>query len=231
MAAHRSYPRRVGRTSEGAESSRSIATRAKLPRCRHFVADDEEFLQNSAAEVGRERYIGSVPADGHDDAADAGNVMPGIEGIPTAAKIDFEPAAEIHGEHERHTDVAHVTGDVARGNVHATAKGEGKMAEIAADAAWIIVNIERRFGGVGEVVTKSDVVVHPIADGLDARPAGSGRAEKLPGNIGKLVDFAVAAREKKGKRVARQLLNRMLDGVGTLCVGVAAVFGQSFERG
>src|ERR1700730_14257810 len=107
MAAHVSYSRRVGRTSECAESSRSMTSGAKLGRRRHFVADDEEFLQGSAAEVCRERYVGGVAADGHDDAADAGNIVPRIKGTPTAAKEDFEPTAEIHGQHDWHTDVAH----------------------------------------------------------------------------------------------------------------------------
>src|ERR1700731_1415248 len=230
MAAHWSYPRRVGRTPECAESSRSMTSGAKLRRRRHFVADDEEFRQGSAAEVGGERDIGGIPTDGHDDAADAGNIVPRIKGIPTAAKEDFEPTAEIHGQHDWHTDVAHVTGDVARGNVHATAEGEGEMAEIAADAARIIVNVERGFGGIGEMVTKRDVVVDPIADRLDAGPARGGRTEELPGDVGKFVDFAVSAREKEGKRFAREIFKRMLDGVETLWGGFPAVFDQRFER-
>ncbi len=128
--------------------------------------------------------IGGVAAAGHDDAADARDVVPGVEGVPAAAEIDFEPAAEIHRQHDRHADVAHVAGDVARGDVHAAAEGDGEMTEIAADAARIVVNVERGFGGIGEVVAKGDVVVHPIADGLDARPAGRGGAEELPGDVG-----------------------------------------------
>src|SRR5947207_14277249 len=101
---------RVGRTSEGADSSRSITAGANLLLRGQLVADDEKFLQDGAAEICRERDIGSVAADGHDDAADPGNVVPGVEGIPAAAQKDFEPAAEVHRQYERDTDIAHVTG-------------------------------------------------------------------------------------------------------------------------
>jgi len=41
--------------------------------------------------------------------------VPGIESVPPAAQIDFEPATEIHRQHERNADVSHIPGDVACG--------------------------------------------------------------------------------------------------------------------
>src|SRR2546423_5266067 len=129
--------------------------------------------------------------------------MASVEGVPAAAQVNLVPAAEIHRQHERHADVAHVTRHVTSGDVHAAAKREGEMTEVAADAARIVVNVEGRFRVVGELVTKSDVVMNPFADRLGARPAGGGLAEKLPGNVGKLVDFAVATGEEERQRVVR----------------------------
>ena len=104
------------------------------------------------------------------------------------------------------------------------------MAVVAANAARIVVNVERGLGGIGELVAKSDVVMDPAADRLGAGPAGSGVAEELPGDVGQLVDFAVTAGEKKRQRVVRQLFDRMLDGVGNPFVGSAAVFDEGLER-
>ena len=50
-----------------------------------------------------------------------------------------------------------------------------------------------------QVITKGDVIVHPIADRLHARPAGRRLAKELPGDVGKLIDFAVATGHKKGR--------------------------------
>ena len=69
------------------------------------------------------RDVGGVAAARHQDAADAREVVAGVEGVPAAAEIDFEPALEIHRRRVgRHADVAEIAGAIARRNVHAAAE-------------------------------------------------------------------------------------------------------------
>jgi|SRR5579872_5664820 len=71
------------------------------------------------------------------------------------------------------------------------------MGEISAHALPLLVNLECCFGGPGEAITELDVVVDPVADGLDAAPAGASLAEEIPGDVAETVGFAVAAGEEE----------------------------------
>jgi hypothetical protein len=56
-----------------------------------------------------DRNICRIPSSRHQHAADAGNVMSGIEGPPATANEGFEPRAEIHGGRiGGHTDISQV---------------------------------------------------------------------------------------------------------------------------
>src|SRR6185436_15708673 len=109
---------------------------------------------------------GGIAPHRHHDAPDAWDVVPGVKGVPAIAQVNFEPAAEIHRQNDRHADISHVAGDVTCRDVQAPAKSEREMAEIAANSFAALVNIEGRFGGIGEVIAEGDVFVHPGADGL-----------------------------------------------------------------
>ena len=63
----------------------------------------------------------------------------------------------------------------------------------------------------------------PGADRLDASPPFGGLAEEVPGDIGELVDLAVATGEEVRQDFAREILDPVLDRVGSLLVGLAAV--------
>src|SRR5271168_3213596 len=52
-----------------------------------LVGDDKKLRQIHAPEAGAQRDVGSVPPDPHQDPADAGDVVPGIEGVPLAGKV------------------------------------------------------------------------------------------------------------------------------------------------
>src|SRR2546421_4666322 len=131
---------------------------------RHFVTDDEELLEGSLAEVCGQGNIRGVAPPGHNDPTDARNIVSRIECVPAVAEIDFEPAAEIHRKDQWHADVSHVAGNIAGRNVHAATERNGEMTEIAADAMGIVVNVEGGFERIGEVITKGDVIVDPIAN-------------------------------------------------------------------
>ena len=83
---------------------------------------------------------------------------------------------------------------------------------------------------IGELIAKGDVLVHPLADRFRARPSRRGIAKELPGDVGKLVDFAVATGQEERQRVVRQICNRLLSRAGILFVGLAAVFDEGLER-
>jgi hypothetical protein len=62
-----------------------------------------------------------------------------------------------------------------------------------------------------------------IAGKLNPAPAARSRPEQLPGNIGKLIRFAIAAAERKNQRLVRQPLDRDLFGIELNWVGPTAV--------
>ena len=125
-----------------------------------------EAEEAGAAEAGGDGAVGGVAADGHEDAADAGDVVAGVEGPPAIAEVDFEPGAEIHGAGgERDADVAEVAGGVARGDIEAAAEGDGEVLEVAADADAFGVDVEGGARGAGELIAEGDFAVHPVADG------------------------------------------------------------------
>ena len=150
-----------------------------------FVADYFETEEAGAAEGGGEGAIGGVAAYGHEDAADAGDVVAGVESPPAVAEIDFEPGAEIHGTGgDDDADVAEISGGVARRDIEGAAEGDCEVLEIAADADTFGVDAESGAGGIGEFIAEGDLFVDPGADFADALPAFGSVAEKFGGGIG-----------------------------------------------
>ena len=114
---------------------------------RDLVGDHLEARERARAERGHDRDVGGVASACHQDAADARLVVAGIERVPAAAEIDFEPSAEIHRRRvERHADVAEIAGAVARRNVHAAAQRDREVGEVPAHAALLGIGIPRRLG-------------------------------------------------------------------------------------
>src|SRR5438552_3276520 len=88
------------------------------------------------------------------------------------------------------------------------------MREIAAYAVAALQNVPS-----GEIRTTGhvailDVVVDPLADGHDARPAVLDRAELLPGEVGQLIRVAIPARQRVAKHRRRQFSRRDRRGGG-----------------
>src|SRR5271167_3279832 len=90
-----------------------------------------------------ERDIRRVPASRDHDPANPRNVVAGIESPPRPVEEHLDPGAEIHRIDDRHANVAEMAVDVSRGNVEASAKRDGKMGEIAADADPLLEGLER----------------------------------------------------------------------------------------
>jgi hypothetical protein len=102
----------------------------------------------------------------------------GIEDIPLAREVDFEPGAEIHGRGiGRNTDVAEIPCAIAGGYVEAAAEGDREMSEIAANAATLVVSIPCGPERARVLVPEFKTIMDVIADGLHASPAGLRMAE------------------------------------------------------
>ena len=77
------------------------------------------------------------------------------------------------------------------------------------------------------MIAEIQMVADEVANRLNPAPAARCRPEQLPGNIGKLVGFAVAAAECINQCVVRQLFDRDLFGVELDRVRPAAILKDS----
>ena len=90
-----------------------------------------------------------------------------------------------------------VAGAVARGNIHATAEGNGEVRVIAAYAGPVVEGFQRRPRHPRVLVAKSDVPMDVVAYGLDATPSGRRLSEQIPRDLGKAIRFAIPASEQE----------------------------------
>ena len=117
--------------------------------------------------------VGCIAAPGDKHAADPRDVISRIERMPCAAEINFEPTGKVHGSVRRgRADIAKVAGAIARGDVHAAAKRDGKVRIVAADADTFIKGFPGGPRGSGLVIIKCDMVMNEVTDALNKLPAG-----------------------------------------------------------
>jgi hypothetical protein len=98
--------------------------------------------------------------------------VPRIKRKPAPFKKHLEPSAEIHWcGVRRNSDIAEVAGAVSRRDVHAAAQRDREMREVAAYTDPFTISIEcgTIIPCVG--VSKFDVVVNEVADGLYPIPS------------------------------------------------------------
>ena len=113
----------------------------------------------------------ATPSDKY--SADTRHVVPRVKGVPMTIKICLKPGGKIHWiVWGRYSDVAQITRAVACRNVHATAECDGEMRVVTADTGSLVESFPGRLRGAGMLVTKSDMLIDEIADGLDASPSG-----------------------------------------------------------
>src|ERR1700720_3573217 len=93
-------PRRSGVSAAGPASYRSPNGLTLMPlgrlRLGHLVRVDDEFLQVRRTERSGYRHVNGVLTAGHQYAADARGVVPGVEREPLAIEVRLEPTAEVH---------------------------------------------------------------------------------------------------------------------------------------
>jgi len=168
----------------------------------------------SDTEGGRHRDIGCVAA------------MTRIHRVPTPSEKDLEPGAEIHRiDVDRNADVAEIAGAVAGGNVHAAAKRDGKMGEVAAHADAFVHGIAGATSWARVGMTKADLRMNEIADRLNTQGAGQ-LSELRPGEIGELVAIAIAAREQEQQYFVGKVGDRRRPHVGGRFVRLARVLND-----
>src|SRR4030095_9913603 len=160
----------------------------------HFFRYHLQRESLGAAEDRRERELSSIPADRHENATDASLIMTCIEGVPFVTEKNFEPCAKIHRIRSKwNSDIAEVTGDIPCRNIEAATKGNREMHKIAAHAFAVAINLQCALLRVSEMITKGDVLMHPITNRLHTGPARSRRTEKPPGFIISFVHLAITA--------------------------------------
>src|SRR5580704_1519153 len=160
----------VANTGESTTLSRDLAL-ARDFAGGNLVRDHFELRHRARSEAGHDRDVGRVASARHQDAADAGAIVAGIECVPVSPEIDLEPCTEIHGlVDRRYADVAEIAGAVARRNIHAATQRDGKMRKIATYALFFHESIPCRLGRARMFVTERQMVVHVIADFLDKGP-------------------------------------------------------------
>src|SRR4029450_4528642 len=116
-----------------------------------------------------------------DGAAHPRMIVAGIEGEPATVQIHLEPGGEIHRRGiAGHADVAEIAGAIARRDIHAAAERDGKMREVAADAAPLGMAFGGRAVTARMMVAEFDAPMHIVADRLHALPATLGVAAQRP---------------------------------------------------
>ena len=123
--------------------------------------------------------------------------MAGIEREPAAVEENLEPGAKIHrcwilG----HADIPEITRAVAGGNIHAAAERHSEMGKVPADADALGMSFGRSAVAPGVMVAEFDMVMHVVANRLNALPAAIDAAEPRPSKVGKFLGIAVAASQQ-----------------------------------
>ena len=158
-----------------------------------------------------QRHVCGVAALRNEDTTNSGGIVTRIEGIPTAAQINFNPCGKIHRCVGRgKADVSDVTGAIARWNVEATAESDRKMRVVAANTAVFLICFKSRSGRAGVLIAEDYVIVHEVADGLHPRPTQWSGSEKPPRLVGQTIGLTVTTAKQKQYDFRGQVLNLVL---------------------
>ena len=192
-----------------------------------FLREDFELGQRRIAELRRDRNISCIPTTRDDNTADAGDIVPGVKGIPFAVEKDLEPGAEVHRRRVfRHANVTEVTRAIASGDVHAAAQGDGKMRKVTAHADTLLMSFGGGAVAAGMVVAELNAVIDVVADRLHALPATGDRTEERPSEIGQFLGIAVSAPVKERKDVVRKIVHFPLTRIRCNLVRQPAILDQ-----
>src|SRR6202044_2337564 len=176
-----------------------------------FISPDLEADECIGPERRADRDVDGIATSCHQYSPDPRHVVARVEGMPAPSEVCLEPGGEVHrtvGRSSAH--VAEIARAIPRGNIHASAKGDSEVCEIAADTTPLVERLPGCSGGTRVFVAERDVIVNEIADRLDSSPARGGLSEQVPSDLQKFFRIAVAARKEKNEGLFGQILYRML---------------------
>src|ERR1700733_1318968 len=169
-----------------------------------FVGPHLEALEEARPEGRADGHVRGVPPSSKKHSSNSRRVVASIESVPPASQKCFEPARKVHRRVRcRHANVPQISRAVARRDIHATAERNREVSKVTADTRSLLIDLPGRLGRPREAVSKLDVMMDEVADGLDASPSGRTIGKELPSDRRKEIRFAVTTREKKSKRILR----------------------------
>ena len=127
--------------------------------------------QGARTESEGQRHVGSIAAAGDEDPADPRIIVAGVECVPAPTQKDLDPGGKVlRCMRRRQADVADIAGTIARRDVEASAERERQMSIITAHALLLLKRLECRTCRARVFVAEGDMIVHVVADRLDAGP-------------------------------------------------------------
>ena len=94
---------------------------------------------------------------------------------------------------------------------------------VAADSDSLVERLPSRPRGSRLLIVEHDSVVHIIADPLHSRPTRRHIPEQIPGRLGQQIRLAITAAQQEDESIFRQILNRVLLGIGDHHVRLAGI--------
>ena len=119
-----------------------------------------------------DRDVACVAATSNDNAANPAAIMPRIKCEPPAPKIDLHPSTKIHRiGNRRNANVAELTGHITGGDIHAAAKSNPEVCEVAAHPHPLSESVQRRPRRSCFLIVELNMPVNEVADSLHPRPS------------------------------------------------------------
>src|SRR5712664_2080919 len=182
---------------------------------RYLVGPYAKTLEGVRAERRGDCDIGRIAASSDEHAADARDVVSGVERVPRPTEVGFEPTREVHRTvGGRYTAVAEIACAIACRDIHTAAERDGQMCVIAADAFPFVEDLPRRLGRSRVSIIKGNMSMDEVADSLHAAPAGRSSGEQLPCRFRQEIGFTVSTSKQKHQGLFGQGLDCVLLGQG-----------------
>src|SRR5206468_7083883 len=133
-------------------------------------------------EGGDHRDVERVTPASDQDPTNTASVVAGVERPPATAEPHLHPRGKVHRVWVGwDVQVGQVAEHIARRDVEGTAERDGKVRQVAAHALAIPQYVHRGGQRIAGPVLELDVVMDPVATGLDPGAAWFRLAEQLPG--------------------------------------------------